>query len=228
MKTIVYLDLVILLTLVINFLFIKMVSILLKEKIKLIRLIIALLISVLSIFLFIVPIKYIYNLRYFIGILIGVVAFKEKKHKLLGISIIYLINLTFIGTLVVFHIQNYWLLIGGALLLIFVYLFEHFYLIINKHNLTYNVVINNQKYIGFLDTGNKIVYKNQLVVFLNSKYYSSEYIYDGNILIDVISGKTCIDIYAGPNLFIDNIKYEVYYSFSDIKYDVLLNSYMGV
>ena len=30
------------------------------------------------------------------------------------------------------------------------------------------------------------------------------------MLIDVISGKTYIDIYVGPNLFIDNIKYEVY------------------
>ena len=88
-NTVVYLDLVILSTIFVNYLFITSIGYLIKERVKVIRTILGISISLLSLVLFIVPIKYIYNLRYFVGILIGVVSYKKGKNKLIGISLMY-------------------------------------------------------------------------------------------------------------------------------------------
>lgn len=226
-KTVVYIDLVILSTLAVNYLFIKACSIFLKTRLSIIRTILALTVSVGSIFLFLVPIKYIYNLRYFVGILIGLIAFKDKENKLLGISIIYMLNLSFIGSLVVFKIDNYLLLLITCILIIFIYSIEYLYKkIIKKDHHEYNVLINNQKYVGIYDTGNRSLYQDCPIVYLNQKYFSDIFIKIGSVLIDTINGTSLIDIYQGPIIFINKREYQVFYGFSNIKEDIILNYYM--
>ena len=72
---IVYLDLVIISTIIVNYAFIKTISLIFKEKMNIIKIIVGLILSVLSLLLFILP-SSIYNLRYFVGIIIGIVSFK--------------------------------------------------------------------------------------------------------------------------------------------------------
>ncbi len=226
-NVVIYLDLVIISTLLINFLFIKVCSLLLKIKISIIRLMISLLISVLSIFLYIVPIKYIYNMRYFIGIFIGLVAFQKGGNKLLGISILYILNLSFIGSLIVFKIDNYLLLLVTGFLICFLYSF--LYLSKNrlkKESTTYNVLIKDLILVGFLDTGNTSIYKGLPIVFVNNKYYNDFFKYEGKTYISTIKDTIEIDIYKGPSLLMNNKEYYAYYAFSDIKYDILLNNLM--
>lgn len=227
LKTVVYLDLVILSTLTINYLFIKSCSIFLKIKLSIIRTLIALFISVISIFLFIVPIKYIYNLRYFIGILIGIIAFKKKENKLLGISIIYILNLSFIGTLVVFKIDNYLLLLISSLLIVLIYSIEFILKKIIKENVyEYNVLIDNQYLIGYFDTGNKALFNGMPIVFVNKKYFSNIYTKIGKATINTVNGTNNLEVYRGPSIYINEYEYLVVFCFVDIKEDLILNGYL--
>ena len=176
LNTVVYLDLVILSTLMINYLFIKAISIFLKKRLTFIRMFFALLISVGSLLLFLVPLKYIYNLRYFIGIVIGAVAFKGKENKLLSISILYLLNLCFVGTLVVFRIDNYTLLFISSLLVILIYSIQFMMKkMINNKSLEYNVLICDKSYVGYLDSGNKARYQGKPIIFINKNYYNDSF-----------------------------------------------------
>ena len=123
---VVYLDLVIISTILVNYLFIVSIGYLIGERTSFIRICFGLLISVMSLFLYIVPIKYIYNLRYFIGLLIGIVSYKKGKNKVLGITFMYLINLGFIGSLVVFQITSIILLVVVAGLIVLMHTIIHF------------------------------------------------------------------------------------------------------
>lgn len=226
-KTVVYLDLVIISNIVVNYLFIKATNIFLKTKLTFFRTFIALLISTGSLFLFIVPLKYIYNLRYFIGILIGVVAFEKKENKLYGISILYLLNLGLIGTLVIFKINNLLLVIISTIFLIILYSFEFIRKkIINDKEFEYNVLINGKKYRGFLDTGNLVKYLNTPIVFMNQKYQNEDYVYIGKVEINTINSTSSIDVYQGPSIYINSKEFIVFFSFAMIKQDIILNYYL--
>lgn len=223
--TVVYLDLVILSTILVNYLFIVSIGYLIGERTNIIRVIIGVLISVLSLFLYIVPIEYIYNLRYFIGLLIGVVSYKKGKNKILGITFMYLINLGFIGSLVVFRITSIILLIVVALLIVIMHALIHFVKpVIKTSNLTYNVLIDKVKLIGFLDTGNSSSYKGLPLIYINEVYKTKIFSFIGRCKISVVTGDELIDIYMGPKIFVKNRSYKVYYVFSkNITSDVILN-----
>ena len=228
-KVVVYLDLVILSTILVNYCFIKLTSLLIKSQLTIVRLILSLSVSVLSIFLYLVPLKYIYNLRYFIGILIGLIAFKNKEHKLLGVSILYILNLSFIGSLVIFQVNNYLILVLCLFFISSLYILEYVMKRFLKRNIhTYNVVINKVSYRAFLDTGNLVLYKGIPVVFLNKKLNSNIYTLIDRIDINTLNNSEMIDIYKGPKIYINNFEYLVYYAFGEFCFDVLLNNYLEV
>ena len=105
---VVYLDLVILTNILVDYAFLKTIALLYHERLKWYRVLISLLIGTGSLFLFLIPIKYLYNIRYIIGILMGLTAYNSNKAKKRFLMIIsfYLINLSFIGSLVIFEIKN--------------------------------------------------------------------------------------------------------------------------
>jgi len=222
---VVYLDLVIISTILVNYLFIVSIGYLIGERTSFIRICFGLLISVMSLFLYIVPIKYIYNLRYFIGLLIGIVSYKKGKNKVLGITFMYLINLGFIGSLVVFRITSIILLVVVAGLIVLMHTIIHFTKpVIKPNGLTYNVLIDKVKLSGFLDTGNSSSYKGLPLIYINEVYKTKVFNFIGRCKISVVTGDELIDIYMGPKIFVKNKSYKVYYVFSkNISSDVILN-----
>ena len=78
---VVYLDLVILTNILVDYAFLKTIALLYHERLKWYRVLISLLIGTGSLFLFLIPIKYLYNIRYIIGILMGLTAYNSNKAK---------------------------------------------------------------------------------------------------------------------------------------------------
>lgn len=226
--TVVYLDLVILSTLLVNYLFIKATSILIGQHISIWRLVLGLLISILCLILFIIPIKYIYNLRYFIGILIGFVTFKKHKYKLYAISIIYIMNLALIGTLVIFNIDNIILLLVISLLIVIVeainiYMTKVLKISRFEYNSLYEVKIGSLILEGFIDSGNNSNYFNMPIIYIPSTYFDEMFVYYKSIEVSLITGKNIIKLYKGPNLVINEHIYKCLYSFSNEIDKVILN-----
>lgn len=223
---IVYLDLVIISTIIVNFAFIKLISVIFMEKLNAIRVICGLICCVLSLLLFILPIE-IYNLRYFVGIIIGIISFSyyDIKNFIIKITTFYLLNLSFIGTLVVFNIHNVLIMLIALLFIIVLYIVESYK---NKMNKYYKVIMNNQILTAILDTGNEAYYKNTPVVFINMKYFNDSFNEVGKLTIYNVSTIDIINIYSGPLLTIKNKEIEVYYSFSNtLRYDLILHNEIG-
>lgn len=227
---IVYWDLVLLTNLIVDYAFLKTLALLYHEKIVWYRLILSLLLGTLSIFLFILPIKYVYNLRYIIGIFMGMIAYNSSKplKRFLMIISFYLINLVFIGSLVVFEVKNIFFLIVTLIYVMIITILEK---IINKNLKTkyeYDVKINAVSLRGLLDTGNNCFYYGKPIVFLKQELFDKNYTYLGKKEIKTIGNRQLIEVYTGPKLTIEKIEYNVLYSFSNIEdYDVILNSIMG-
>lgn len=224
---IVYLDLVILATIIVNFAFIKTIYLIFHEKIKIFKLILGLILSVLSLLLFIMPLS-IYNLRYFIGIIIGLVSFNydNLQNYIIKIALFYLLNMAFIGSLVVFNIHNILIMIIALLYTLILFIIEN-YKKTNK-NIYYQVIINNKKLNAILDTGNETYYKGVPVVFIKLNFKDNSFIKIGELEIKNVLTNNVIDIYKGPNLIIKNKTINTYYAFTNnIQYDLILHQEIG-
>lgn len=227
---IVYLDLVLISNLIVDYAFLKTIALIYKEKIKWYRIILALIIGTISVWLFILPIKYLYNLRYIIGIFMGLIAYNTPKpmKKFLMVISFYIINLFFIGSLAIFKITNMWFLFVTMLYTIIVITLEK--VIYRKLKIKYEYLIkilNNEVY-AILDTGNHCEYRGKPVVFIDYKFLDGNYHHLGIKILKTINHQELIEIYTGPKILFEGVEYEVLYSFSEIEdYDVILNSVMG-
>ena len=96
-----YVDIVIILTLLVNYFFLEVIGLLTHMPFKWYRIIIALLLSCASLMMFFIPIKVLYNLRYLMGIGIIFIAFPVINiyHKILEIVLYYFLFFSFIGVL---------------------------------------------------------------------------------------------------------------------------------
>lgn len=226
---VIYWDLVIITNLVVDYAFIKTIAVIFKEELKWYRILIAIILGSGSIFLFLLPIKYLYNLRYVIGIFMGMIAYKSLNPVKRFVMIIsfYIINLVFIGSLFIFKIKNIFFLLIMMLFVIILTILEK--TLNNKLRIeTCIVKIKNQKIKALIDTGNNCYYLNKAVVFLNNSFYNDEYKFIGKIEISTISNKNIINIYQGPKLNVNNQFIDVFYSFSEIEnYDIILHNSMG-
>ncbi len=160
----------------------------------------------------------------------GMIAYNSKnpKKRLLMIISFYIINLVFIGSLVIFEIQNIFFLLITMIYTIILTMIENVLnKKINKED-EYIVKMNNINLIGLLDTGNTCYYLRKPVVFIKEEHFSEEFIYIGNLEIEVINSSQKVKIYRGPKILINDRQYEVYYSFTHIdQYDIILNNSMG-
>ncbi len=225
---IIYLDLVIITNIIVDYAFLKTIAILYHEKIRWYNLVIALLLGNFSMLLFIIPLPFLYNLRYIIGLLMGLITYHhpEWKKRLLMIISFYIINFVFIGNLVVFKVQNVWLLLVTLVYVIFLTMLEN---LLNKsNNKIYAVKIKQKTYSAFLDNGNNCVYQGYPVIFIKEEFKNAEFSYLGEMSIQTIKGMEIIKVYSGPQLLLKNKKYQVVYCFSQqIMYEIILNNIMG-
>lgn len=227
---IVYLDLVLISNLIVDYSFLKTIALVYKEKIKWYRMLIALIIGTMAIWLFILPIKYLYNVRYIIGIFMGLTAYNTPKpmKKFLMVISFYIINLFFIGSLVIFKINDIWFLFITMLYTIVVIILEKVIYRNLKIKYEYLIKILNNDVHAMLDTGNNCEYSGKPVVFIDYKWLDSNYQYLGVKIIKTINHQELVKIYTGPKILFNGTEYDVLYGFSEIEnYDVILNSVMG-
>lgn len=228
---ILYLDLVIISTLIVNYSFIKTIKLIFREKQNIIKMALALLLCVSSIGFFFISNPFVLLLRYGFGIVISLVAFdlKSKKNACLKTALFYLMNFAFIGTLVIFKIYNSWLMIVALLYTIILIIIDSYKkLVIKSNQYVYNVNIKGQDFHlrGFLDTGNQSMYQGIPIVFLDHQYFNESFQYVATAIIETINHQTTVSLYQGGDLIMDNKHYEVYYGFINLKgneYDLLLN-----
>lgn len=222
---VVYLDLVILSTVIVNTLIIMGIECIFNEKVNILRIIVSNILSVLFLALYIIPLGKFIFIRYFVGILIGYISFNKCriKNKVIKICFYYLFNISLVGLLEIFNIRNMYLLILGVLFIISLGIVTSFR---NKDELL--VKINNKNLNALYDSGNYTFYNGVPVVYLSKKYLSDIYIYQGEVSINTVYSKCNISIYSGPSLSINNKEYRVYYSFGDISdFDMILHAELG-
>ncbi len=228
---IVYVDLLIIATIIVNFAFIKTISFFAKEKLNPFRVILGLIISVFSLLLYFLPYKAYFIIRYFIGVFIGMIVFKTKdvKIKIIEIVVFYMLTMTFIGTLFVFQVKNVIIMFVTMVYVIILYIIQNYQNIFNKD--IYIIKIGKTKLKALFDSGNLSTYKNLPVIYLDSKYLNDKFIKNGQMVVQTIKDISLVDIYRGPKLFFNNKEYDVVYSFidnlfsiSNNKYNVILNS----
>ena len=137
LKMVVYIDLLILSTVFVNYIFIKTIAIIFKEKLLIFRTMIALMLSVLMLLLYFIPYNIFFVIRYFMGIIIGIVAFKSKsiKTKIIKIAIFYILNMSFIGTLVVFNVKSIIPFIITLFYIVVLYIVQHYVTKLNEKNI---------------------------------------------------------------------------------------------
>lgn len=215
---IVYLDLLILSTVVVNWAFIKTIAFFFKEKLNLIRLLLALVLSVGLLFLYLLPYRAYFALRYIAGIVIGIVAFHPKniKVKIIEIVIFYFLTMAFIGTLFVFQVRSVILMLVSLLYVIILYIIQNYQKIFQKEqHFQMNIQIGTFYIKGYYDTGNTSYYQEIPIVYLDKKYQNSQFQKIDSLIIQTIDGHSQIDIYTGPLLWSKNQSYVVVYAFVD-------------
>lgn len=226
---IIYIDLLILSTILVNLVFIQTIAFIFKEKLSILRLIFSLLLSVLMLLLYLLPYQFYFSIRYFMGIIIGWVAFKKTdfRQKVIKIVLFYLLNMTFIGFLVTFHIQSFLPLGLTVLFVVVLYLIENYKGKLYKQKL-YSVQIGLKKYHAYFDTGNEASFKGTPIIFIKSVFFTDEFKQYQKATIQSIFEEKEIVIYQGPPLLLNKKLYEVYYAFVDeINYDIILNNLLG-
>lgn len=225
-----YLDLIILSNLLITYIFIKTIKVIYKEKFKITQFIFSMLISIISFILFFVPFKYIYNLRYFVGVIIALIAFYKRDFKTVTIQIciFYILNISFIGSLVIFKIDTFLLLFICALFISSLWFIDSFKKDKSGLKTNYKVRINNHTYVGYLDTGNNSYCDNIPIVYIDNKELDENYSFFKTIQVFTINGFTQIDIYNGPLICINKNNFFVYYAFiKSLGKKVILNKELG-
>lgn len=185
-----------------------------KQKVKKISIIIPSVISSLFIPLFFINYIFLKIFRVCGGLIMYLFMSKRNtiKEKIIKATTYYLLNFAFIGILKVFDIQKWFLLLFAILVLVLIFFIQNNkkYYIFNE-SCKYNVIVKNDKKIielnGFLDTGNKAMYKGIPICFVNEKYKKSFGEFKKQILvnIDTISGSAILEGYI-PSYFLIEIK----------------------
>ena len=222
---VIYLDLVIISTVLVNTLIILGICSFLNEHYNVLRIILSDMLAVLLLSLYILPIGKLIFIRYLCGIVIGFIAFNKCSLPKMIIKLVlyYLLNLTLVGVLEVFNIKNMFLLIISSLLIIMMFIIISF---TNHQELS--VKLENKYLNALYDSGNLSSYQNVPIVYLKQSYLNKSYIYLDKINVETINGINKVDIYKGPNLKINHKEYKVYYAFCSLTdFDIILNKEIG-
>ena len=220
-----YVDIVIILTLLVNYFFLEVIGLLTHMPFKWYRIIIALLLSCASLMMFFIPIKVLYNLRYLMGIGIIFIAFPiiNIYHKILEIVLYYFLNFAFIGVLSSTR-QHTLLMLIISLMTVIVLLIMAFQT--KKMNISARcfIQLGKKTYVGFWDTGNTSIDNDIPIVFVRSSFKNGDYHFVKEIPITTIKGIDLYKIYDGPLLKIGKKQYKVRYCFCELSNkEIILN-----
>lgn len=234
---IIYMDLIMIYDFLINAIIMYSIEKCYKQKVKKISIIIPSIISSLFIPLFFINYIFLKIFRVCGGLIMYLFISKRNtiKEKIIKATTYYLLNFAFIGILKVFDIQKWFLLLLAILVLVLIFFIQNNkkYYIFNG-SCKYNVIVKNDKKIielnGFLDTGNKAMYKGIPICFVNEKYKKSFGEFKKQILvnIDTISGSAILEGYI-PSYFLIEIKgikraKKVILCFVNLEEECLVNS----
>ncbi|OLA07622.1 MAG: hypothetical protein BHW12_05960 [Coprobacillus sp. 28_7] len=234
---IIYMDLIMIYDFLINAIIMYSIEKCYKQKVKKISIIIPSIISSLFIPLFFINYIFLKIFRVCGGLIMYLFMSKRNtiKEKIIKATTYYLLNFAFIGILKVFDIQKWFLLLLAILVLVLIFFIQNNkkYYIFNE-SCKYNVIVKNDKKIielnGFLDTGNKAMYKGIPICFVNEKYKKSFGEFKKQILvnIDTISGSAILEGYI-PSYFLIEIKgikraKKVILCFVNLEEECLVNS----
>ena len=229
---IIYLDLLITLNFIINFVFLRLIYIIQNKKENYIRIILSSVFSILLLLSFLLNYK-IYNIiKLFGGLMIILIGLKidSKKNFIISSILFYFMQFSFIGILKIFNIKGCFCLF----VLLLVCLMTLIILRNKMVKMNYNVFIklNNKELIleGYLDTGNNANYYNKPIIFIDKKYYDNTLKVIGVVNIKTINGSEFINCYYPEEFYIiennNKIPKNVLIAFSDFdnKIQCLLNN----
>lgn len=236
-----YIESIFILDFWINLLIIYATSIILKRKVKLFNVILSSFIGSISVIILFLNISEIQRiiLKIYFSILIVLFAFNYKNLKYTFINLItfYFINIMLGGVLYLFKIENFYnsifFLFIISPLIIYIYI-RQAKLIKTKEELFYSVKIfiddNLLDLVGFLDSGNTLIYKKNPVIITNiSNNFESKKFY---IPYNTIGNYGLLECIKTDKVIINDKEYNnVMLGFSD-KFEikganVLLNAKMG-
>ena len=178
---IIYVDLVFLLNIFLDFILLMGVSVILTRNVKVKRILFGSLMGGVSIILLFIHVNFLINiiLKILLGLLMVLVTFGYHNFKYTFNNLFYLYTLSFsVGGVMYLLIDNgfynYLVLIIGFIIVLFLYI-----KMIKKYNSSYanyykvEIIINNKSYIvtGYMDTGNKLydTFKHRPVIILDKK-----------------------------------------------------------
>lgn len=248
----IYLDYVFIINFLFDFILLIGLAILLKRQVSKVRLFLASFFGGVSGFVIFVTISsgLFFLLKMFFGLIIVVICFTYKNIRFTMNNFFYLIILSILlgGSLYLFNIEistsfigdllndriNYvimLLLIGLIVTLVYAkYLHRTKQGIVNSYKVLINKNDKNYNYVGYLDTGNNLVYKKRPVLILNKGLDLD--ISDENIIyipFVTVNGTGIMKCFWLKEIFINNKKYKnIYIGISNDKFylndaDIILN-----
>lgn len=206
---IIYLDVVITLNFIINFVFLKLINIIQNSKENMFRIILSSFFSIILLSSFLLNYQIFNIIKIFGGIILVLIGikFNSKNKFFTSLCLYYLLQFAYIGVLKIFNVRGCLCLLA-LLIVCFILL-----LIMKNRNIkrNYNVQIklnNKELFIeGYLDTGNIAKYYNKPIIFLDNKYYDKTLTVFTVVNIKTINGDEYINCYKPEEFYIyDNNK----------------------
>ncbi len=217
----VYVDLVLILNIWLDFLIILIEALILKRKISIKRIIFSSIIGSLSTFLlfFKISSKLVYILKFTICLIMCLIAFKFKNLKYFIENIIYFYLVSIILAGFIFLIKenikinsfklNFFLLMLITPIFLYIY-YKKMKKINNHYNYLHNIKLYYQgilySFTGFLDTGNKLYdqYKHRPIILVHTTKIPFDYSKGLLVPYETACGKSLLKCLISEKVIIDN------------------------
>lgn len=205
---IIYVDVVCLLNIVLDFILLMSVSVILTRNTKIIRLILGSMLGGMSTLILFIKLSslFLLILKIILGVMMVIVTFGYKNIRYTYNNFFYLITVSFSvgGVLYLFMdkvIYNYVFIIMGFIVVCYLYIKQ-----IKKFKVNYNnyykveIYLKNDKLLmtGFLDTGNKLydIYKQRPIILIDKKikYKPEDLIYVPYVSLNNESVLKCLKV----------------------------------
>lgn len=230
---VIYLDVIIFLDCLVNYLFLIFIGKIFDDKIKFFKLFLISLLSSSLIVLCLFCKDTLSIVKILGGVITSVFAFTSpiKNRKIIEISLFYALNFALVGFFTTFKVIEWYLFSIGLIFVFVIFILENFKkYYINILGNEYNVIINISKkehtLKAFLDTGNMALYQGLPIVFINEKYRNDKIEDDIFFPLKTIAGEEILKGYNEKKLIV-KIKHKrivknVIISYCKMDYDCIL------
>lgn len=216
----IYIDLILLLNVYLDFLILLCTSYILKRNVSIKRIFLGSLVGGISTFLLFIKLNNFIlismKLLFSILMVLSTFSFKSFKYFINNLIYLYLTSIVLGGGLYLLDLDiglNVVLLIFISIIIIYFYKFSFLKIKYNYNNYHKVEIIyknNTYSYIGFIDTGNKLVdqYKNRPISLIYSDAFNYEYMDIVLVPYETASGNGILKCLKIDYLVIDGIKYK--------------------